>query len=76
MKPVTMYKTHDGKLHETIEKAEHQLDVEYGSILCALVREILMLNYYKATEYIDANLGKFAELAKIKADMKLEKEEE
>lgn len=64
------YKTFDGKLHASKEKADTHLDKLHGDIICALARSIVETNgkYVAIIGILDNNLGCFSKLLDIAKD--------
>lgn len=77
MQRVEMFRTFDGETHQTINRATSHLDKLYGEKLCAMARLLIAGDgKYSATlEILDANVHKFAEILRIKADFNIESEE-
>lgn len=76
MKTVTMIQTHDGAIHDSVKAATKYLEKQYGDLLLKHARALTKDMRYTATsEYLDSNLQDFVTLAKIKADMAMEIEE-
>lgn len=71
MERTIMYKTLDGKLHDTEKQATKHLEILYADVLCKLSRDLIQLNYSDHAEYIDKNLPEFHKLIVIKNDMNL-----
>jgi len=76
MQIVDMVKTFDGKIHPTTGQATKHLDMLYANIICPLSGKLAHIDSTKIGEYIDANLDKFLELARIKDDMEMDSENE
>ena len=78
MKYVTKVQTHDGKIHDDKRAALKHLDNEFGKIILPVSKKLAELRYmdFSIMEYIEANLGEFEKLIKIKQDMEIIKEED
>lgn len=76
MKQVTRIKTFDGMIHDNQKEAERHLDRLYSDAITRIAHNLVQLHYSQIAEYVDQNLARFEELAKIKRDMIIEKEEE
>lgn len=69
MDVVTMFKTSDGAVHDTLYKAAAHAENRYGDLLTKIATEAVRIEKYSAmVDFIDANLGKFSELLALKAD--------
>jgi hypothetical protein len=73
MKAVTMYRTADGKLHDTAVSAQRHADERYGALLTALAAEAAGLwKYRQAVDWIEASLPRFQELLFLREDINLD----
>lgn len=77
MKLVMRVETSDGALHKTVAEAERAVNKRYGDALTAIVLDACKTEgkYTKLHEFIDANLPRLENLARIKDDLKLDKNE-
>jgi hypothetical protein len=72
MYKTTAFVTADGKVFTDHRDAKRHAEARYADAMLPLARDICILGKYVATaEYIDKNLKRFVELAKLKADIEL-----
>lgn len=73
MKEVRAYKTLDGRIHTSREAAIQHADKVYGNELTRIVNILLRKEkYLDMLTYLDENLALFAELQKLKDDIRVE----
>jgi len=77
MKPITRIATFDGKEHRDALAAERHLDEEFGRRVSALGHKFAPagVKYSEFHKLVEENLHVFAELLRIKADLKIEEED-
>lgn len=76
MKYIERVMTYDGVLHISQNPAKQHLERKYANIICPLAHRLNNLKFSELSEYIDKNLDTFAELIRIKNDMKMEDDDE
>lgn len=79
MKQVIRYQTQDGHLHDNTAEAERHAGSVYGHLLGKVTREMLSegnSKYALTQDWINDNLDRFVELARLKADTILENPDE
>lgn len=76
MKVVTKIETSDGCLHDHVRKAKSHAEKRYADALLRHGRALANQRYTEVTEYIDAHLEEFVELAALKQDRELEENAE
>ena len=77
MRIVQRVVTRDGAAHNTLEAARRHADARYTKAACELASALVMIEKYQDVKhFIDANLGKFLELAALKADLECENPED
>jgi hypothetical protein len=72
VKQISCIQTSDGALHTNIDAAIRHAEARYADALSKIAHELALNGNgkYKTTgDYIDANLGKFADLMALKADI-------
>jgi hypothetical protein len=72
VKLIQMIQVRDGRMFESVDAARQYLDRQYGDLITKIAREVTNRRFTEVTEYIDSNLGLFAELKGIKADMDMD----
>lgn len=72
MTPVDAFRTSDGVLHDSFDKARSHAEQRYGDCLTRIAHELLKCDKYRAvTDYLDENADRFAELLALRADREL-----
>lgn len=73
MRTVKRIETQDGRLHVTMDAAIRHAEREYGLALSGMAADLVKIDKYVAMqEFIDSNLARFGELARLKADIQCE----
>lgn len=73
MRRTTMYRTYDGSLHETQQRAKDHAKKVYGDFLTTIAHALCKLEKYsKILDYLDANTETLAHLKTLKEDTTLE----
>jgi hypothetical protein len=77
MRLVQKFQTADGATHDTEGQARRHTEKRYGEPLSRLAHQLVRIEQYSdMTAFLDEHLAEFAELARIKEDLKLEPEED
>lgn len=72
MKNMQCYKTIDGSIHPTYERALKHAEVRYGDALTKLAHAAVRIEKYSGMcQFIEDNLLDFASLVLLKYDMKV-----
>jgi hypothetical protein len=73
MKELRAYKTLDGRLHTSRDSAIEHADKVYGNRLSQIAACLVRKDkYFDMLTYLDENLAFFAELQKLKDDIRVE----
>lgn len=76
MRRVMKVQTLDGALHDSERDAKRHAEAKYADKLCSLAHKLVAITKYSdMLDFIDANLGVFEELQRLKADTILETNE-
>ncbi len=76
MKQIQCFVTRDGVKHESFGQAKRHAEQAMGNLISTLSHEAVQIDKYVAmSNWIESNIDRFAELAWLKADMKLDQGE-
>lgn len=67
-----MYETLDGNKYSSEHEAKKHIEKIYADLLLDIGRKLANQNYTNVTDYVDRNLQRFIQLARIKENMTLE----
>lgn len=84
MQKLVVYKTSDGKIHESFSDAERYADNRYGNALTSLAYKLKRVIDLKKqieihaamVDFFEANLSEFVEVQKLKGDIQIDDVEE
>lgn len=77
MERITVYRTSDGKDHESEERARTHAERRYGNMVTALAHEIARTDKYTdACEWVGKNLPRFRQLLDLELDRHLPVDDE
>lgn len=76
MKKLMVFETLDGVRHDSLERAMHHADKQYGLALTALANDLVRIDKYAAmAEFLDQGMERLKQLERLKLDKWVDEEE-